>query len=196
MRDETLVGIHVGSDSKINVSGHEERLDWKSRRREKQNFFKPADKGGAVVVWRTDLYIAVADHQLSDLSSSLPLEHDPTLAHPAIVSTMDGLRDLRFFLEKRPEPSPPTTNLLPLIDLVLTLNNFSFNSSQFFQHHCRQGLNQVRPISRMSALTPFLPTRNSDRVPLVLTYHPTSIRIQKIIRHHFHHLQQDATTRH
>eukprot|EP00061_Rhincodon_typus_P014084 g40887.t1 len=35
----------------------------------------------------------------------------------------------------------------------------------------------------------------SDRVPLILTYHSTSIHIQKIIRRHFHHFQQDATTR-
>eukprot|EP00061_Rhincodon_typus_P001696 g15491.t1 len=57
-------------------------------------------------------------------------------------------------------------------------------------------LNQVRPISCTSTLTLSLPSRNSDRVPLIPTYHPTSIHIQKIIRHHFHHLQQDAITRH
>eukprot|EP00061_Rhincodon_typus_P001536 g15052.t1 len=59
-----------------------------------------------------------------------------------------------------------------------------------------RALNQVRPISRTSALTPSLPSRNSERVQLVLTYHPTSIHIQKIIRCHFCHLQQDADTRH
>eukprot|EP00061_Rhincodon_typus_P002719 g18292.t1 len=48
-----------------------------------------------------------------------------------------------------------------------------------------RALNRVCPISRSSALTHFLPSRNSNRVPLVLTYHPTSIHIQKIIRHHF-----------
>eukprot|EP00061_Rhincodon_typus_P012486 g38249.t1 len=37
---------------------------------------------------------------------------------------------------------------------------------------------------------------NSKRVPLVLTKHPTSIHIQKIISCHFRHLQRDATTRH
>eukprot|EP00061_Rhincodon_typus_P011084 g35846.t1 len=35
-----------------------------------------------------------------------------------------------------------------------------------------------------------------DRVPFVLAYYPTNIHIQKIISHHFCHLQQDATTRH
>ncbi|XP_072912335.1 uncharacterized protein [Hemitrygon akajei] len=47
---------------------------------------KPADKGGAVVVWRTDLYLAEAQRQLSDTSSYLPLDHDPTKEHQAIVS--------------------------------------------------------------------------------------------------------------
>eukprot|EP00061_Rhincodon_typus_P013215 g39444.t1 len=64
-----------------------------------------------------------------------------------------------------------------------------------------RALNRVRPISCTSAL--FL-SRNSDRVPLVLTYrvllvltyHPTGIHIQEIIRHHCHHFQRDATTRH
>eukprot|EP00061_Rhincodon_typus_P003500 g20240.t1 len=59
-----------------------------------------------------------------------------------------------------------------------------------------RALNQVQPISGPSALTPSLPSRNSDRDPLNLTYHPTSIHIQKIIRYHFRHLQRDATTRH
>eukprot|EP00061_Rhincodon_typus_P000023 g10116.t1 len=59
-----------------------------------------------------------------------------------------------------------------------------------------RSLNRVQPISRTSALTHSLPSHNSDSVPLVLTYHPTSIHFQKIIRHHFRHLQQDAITRH
>eukprot|EP00061_Rhincodon_typus_P000131 g10606.t1 len=59
-----------------------------------------------------------------------------------------------------------------------------------------RALNRVRPIYRTSALTPSLPSRNSNRVPLILTYHPTSIHTEKIIRHHFCHLQQDATSRH
>eukprot|EP00061_Rhincodon_typus_P017502 g46215.t1 len=45
-----------------------------------------------------------------------------------------------------------------------------------------RALFKVRPISRTSALTPSLSSRSSDRVPLILTYHPTSIHIQKIIR--------------
>eukprot|EP00061_Rhincodon_typus_P002055 g16491.t1 len=56
-------------------------------------------------------------------------------------------------------------------------------------------LNQVQHISRTSTLTPSLPSCNSNRVPLLPTYHPTSIHIQKIISCHFRQLQQDATTR-
>eukprot|EP00061_Rhincodon_typus_P014996 g42423.t1 len=45
---------------------------------------KPADKGGAGVVQRTDLYIAEAEPQLSDTSSHLPVDCDPTMEHQAI----------------------------------------------------------------------------------------------------------------
>eukprot|EP00061_Rhincodon_typus_P002003 g16360.t1 len=51
-----------------------------------------------------------------------------------------------------------------------------------------RALNRVRPIFRTSTLTPSLPSYNNDRVPLFLTYHPTIIHIQKIIRRHFRHL--------
>eukprot|EP00061_Rhincodon_typus_P005390 g24840.t1 len=109
-------------------------------------FCRPADKGGDVVAWHTDLYIAEADHQLSDTSSYLPLDHDPTMAcSNRLLFTMDvqslytsipqqeGLRALRFFLEQSPEPSPSTTTLHCLDELVLAINNFSFNSSHFLQ---------------------------------------------------------------
>eukprot|EP00061_Rhincodon_typus_P015902 g43841.t1 len=42
---------------------------------------KPTNKNGAVVVWRTDLYILEAEHQLLDISSYIPLDHDPTIKH-------------------------------------------------------------------------------------------------------------------
>eukprot|EP00061_Rhincodon_typus_P011751 g37001.t1 len=74
-----------------------------------------------------------AERQLSDTSSYLPLGHDTTMMHQAIVSIMEGLRALRFFLEQRSEPFPPTTTLLHLAKLILTLNNLSFNSSHFLQ---------------------------------------------------------------
>eukprot|EP00061_Rhincodon_typus_P003465 g20157.t1 len=131
---------------------------------------------------------------------------------------------LCFFLEQRPELSPPTTTLLCSAELVLTFNNFSFNSSHFLEvggvamgtrmgpsYACLfigygqlgqenfflnrgfpstfvdRALNRVQPISRTSILIPSLPSRNSDRIPLILIYHPTSIHIQKIISSHCCH---------
>eukprot|EP00061_Rhincodon_typus_P004036 g21600.t1 len=49
------------------------------------------------------------------------------------LTAYESLRALCFFLEQRPEPSTPTTTLLRLAELVLTLNKFSFNSSHFLQ---------------------------------------------------------------
>eukprot|EP00061_Rhincodon_typus_P000106 g10497.t1 len=45
----------------------------------------------------------------------------------------DGLKALRFYLSRRPEQSPCTDTLIHLAEHVLTLNNFSFNSSNFLQ---------------------------------------------------------------
>eukprot|EP00061_Rhincodon_typus_P016143 g44198.t1 len=53
-----------------------------------------------------------------------------------------------------------------------------FLNRGFFSSVVDRDLNQVQPISRTSALIPSLPSRNSDRVLLILTYYPTSIHIQ------------------
>eukprot|EP00061_Rhincodon_typus_P014959 g42362.t1 len=45
----------------------------------------------------------------------------------------DGLKGLRFFLSRGPDQSHSTDTLIHLAELVLTLNNFSFNSSHFLQ---------------------------------------------------------------
>eukprot|EP00061_Rhincodon_typus_P000903 g13138.t1 len=45
----------------------------------------------------------------------------------------DGLTAVRFFLSRRPYQSPSPDTLIHLAKLVLTLNNFSFNSSPFLQ---------------------------------------------------------------
>eukprot|EP00061_Rhincodon_typus_P012567 g38385.t1 len=44
-----------------------------------------------------------------------------------------GSYAVHFFLEQRPELSPPTTTLLRLTRLIVTLNKFSFNSLHFIQ---------------------------------------------------------------
>ena len=47
---------------------------------------KPADKGGAVVVWRADLYTQ-ALRQLKDASFYTKLNSDPTISHQKTVKT-------------------------------------------------------------------------------------------------------------
>eukprot|EP00061_Rhincodon_typus_P013212 g39440.t1 len=46
---------------------------------------------------------------------------------------MEGLKALSFFLSCRPTCPPPHDTVIGLAELVLTLNNFSFNSSNFLQ---------------------------------------------------------------
>eukprot|EP00061_Rhincodon_typus_P011099 g35875.t1 len=49
--------------------------------------------------------------------------------------------------------------------------------------------NALYCISHTYALKAPHPSNNKDRVPLVLTYHPTNLLIQRIILRHFRHLQ-------
>ena len=44
-----------------------------------------------------------------------------------------GLRALKFFLDKRPNQEPSTSVLVRLAELVLTLNNFSFDGEHYQQ---------------------------------------------------------------
>eukprot|EP00061_Rhincodon_typus_P002860 g18681.t1 len=49
------------------------------------------------------------------------------------IHHVEGLKTLCFFLCCRPKQSPFTNTRICLTELVLTLNNFSFNSSHFVQ---------------------------------------------------------------
>ena len=44
----------------------------------KDIIIKLADKGGAVVIWRKDLYVSEAERQLSDATAYTGVHHDPT----------------------------------------------------------------------------------------------------------------------
>eukprot|EP00061_Rhincodon_typus_P009278 g32659.t1 len=116
----------------------------------------PADKGGAGVVWRTDLYIErLSASSLPSPGSPCPLTFPPDASYQfqnfqfpgssRLLFTMDvqslytsilhqeGLGAHHVSLEQKPEPSPPTTTLLPLAKNIFTLNNFSFKSFHFLQ---------------------------------------------------------------
>ena len=59
----------------------------KSLRSRNDVVIKSAEKGGAVVVWRADLYKQEALRQLNDASIYTKLNSDPTLSHKKTVKT-------------------------------------------------------------------------------------------------------------
>eukprot|EP00061_Rhincodon_typus_P001286 g14294.t1 len=73
--------------------------------------------------------------------------------------------------------------------------------SSFFKDHnfpstvVENTLDRISRVSRTSALTPLPRNNNKDRIPLILTYHPINLRIQRIILRHFCHLRSDPTTK-
>ena len=49
------------------------------------------------------------------------------------IPHVDGLQALRYYLDRRDNCDPPTSTLLRLAELVLTLNNFTFNGKHYLQ---------------------------------------------------------------
>ena len=103
-----------------------ERKALKSLKRNNNFVIKKADKGGATVVWRRDLYIAEAERQLSDAASYLELDQDDTLAlQKKVTSSVNSLISSMELPESAVNlinPSPKTANfyLLPKIHKVNT----------------------------------------------------------------------------
>ena len=56
----------------------EDRNAIKKMQEIKDIVIKPADKGGAIVVWRRDLYFQEAMRQISNTDFNYPIENDPT----------------------------------------------------------------------------------------------------------------------
>ena len=48
-----------------------------------------------------------------------------------VIPHRDGLEALKFFLNKRTLLEPSTSTLIRLAELVLTLNNFSFDGEHY-----------------------------------------------------------------
>ena len=74
-----------------NLTG-EECAAFKTLRNRKDIVIKPADKGGAVVVWRTDLYKQEAARQLADTKFYAKTNKDLTLTNQKIIK--DTVNDL------------------------------------------------------------------------------------------------------
>src|SRR3984885_9104393 len=72
----------------------EEICALKSLRSRSDIVIKPADKGGAVVVWRKDLYLQEGMRQLLNPLHYVPMNGDPTVQYQStVVSTIENLCD-------------------------------------------------------------------------------------------------------
>ncbi len=78
----------------------EERQAIQSLRSNQDIVIKRADKGGAVVVWRKDLYITEAERQLNDRTFYESIQHDLTEKHHKEVS-----KTVKSFIESEDLPS-------------------------------------------------------------------------------------------
>ena len=62
-----------------------------------------------------------------------------------VIPHRDSLEVLKFFLNKRTLLEPSTTTIIRLAELVLTLNNFSFDGEHYQQNKWRSNGNQDGP---------------------------------------------------
>ncbi|XP_067867364.1 uncharacterized protein [Heterodontus francisci] len=108
---------------------------------------KPADKGDAVVVWRTDLYLAEAECQLSDTFSYLPLDHDPTTEHQATVHRT--VTDLSSFGDLPSTAFQPT--LFGIFFTLLLSHAFKSSEGGIFLHTRSDG--RLFNLARLRAKT-------------------------------------------
>ncbi|XP_033095683.1 uncharacterized protein LOC117100195 [Anneissia japonica] len=79
--------INFKRRTKCNNLSHQEIKALRSLRNNNNLVIKHADKGGATVVWKRELYIAEGERQLSDNATYLPLLQDPTAQDQSLVST-------------------------------------------------------------------------------------------------------------
>ena len=86
---------------------------------------KPADKGGAVVVWRTDLYKQEAFRQLADTKFYAKVNKDPTQANQKIVKDTVN----KLILEQK---LPSTTRNLYLFFIYLFIYFLLTEQLQYF----------------------------------------------------------------
>ncbi|XP_038075657.1 uncharacterized protein LOC119743326 [Patiria miniata] len=134
------------------ASIREEREALKTLRARKDIIIKPADKGSAAVVMGRQQYIDEAMRQLNNQTNYKPLDTDPTgiqnqVPNTAIIGTFDvsslytnipqdeGIAACSSALAKSSHDSPPISDIVSLMNHVLTKNNFSFMGKNFLQVH-------------------------------------------------------------
>ena len=124
---------------------------------------KPADKGGAFVVWRTDLYREEAYCLLFDCTFYHKVNKDLTTHHQKIVKIT---LEMRSSFIKRHYPAA-------IVDLT-THKAFSIDRT------------------RITALT-LRTRAASDRIPFTITFHPVNNSIKPTVNRNFDLLNLDSS---
>ena len=113
-----LAPYFVPKPLKFSNISKEERMAISSIRKREDIIIKPADKGGAVVVWRKDLYISEAERQLSDATAYTQVHHDTTEENQFEISHAVKTLIRKFFLPstacKLIHPCPKISNFYVL----------------------------------------------------------------------------------
>ena len=94
----------LSSLTRFNLT-EDEQLALRSLKSRDDIVIKPADKGGAVVVWRRDLYIEEAQAQLQN-----PSHYQPLNSHTVQTDTRHITKTIKNFIQKK--ELPPTAKLL------------------------------------------------------------------------------------
>ena len=99
-----------------------------------------ADNGGAVVIIDVEDYVKEAEHQLSNKDGYKKLQYDPTQTHSRLVNDTitrfkndEGIKAVREAYDNDPNKTVATKVVITFLCLVLTLNNFVFNSINYLQ---------------------------------------------------------------
>eukprot|EP00061_Rhincodon_typus_P002551 g17866.t1 len=133
---------------------------------------------------------SISDSSLPFLNISVSISEDilatniqykPTDSHSYLDSTSSHPASC--------EDSIPFSQFLCLRCICSDGVNFNKGASKMTTFFLNRGFPSTvvdRALNRVQPISLSLPSHSSDMVPLILTYHPTSIHIQKIIGHHFH----------
>eukprot|EP00061_Rhincodon_typus_P003410 g20017.t1 len=145
----------------------------------------------------------ISDTSLSFLDLSVSISGD-RLETNIYFKPTDSHSNLEYTSSHPPscKNAIPYSQLLCLCRICSQDKAFhSWTSKMFFKDRnfpsavVENALDRISCVSRNSSITPLPRNNNKDRIPLILTYHPTNLRMQRIILRHFRHLQSDPTTK-
>ena len=148
---------------------------------------KSADKGGAVVVWRSDLYQKEALRQLSDTSFYAKIPKDLTSKNQKLVK--DTIQNL-IVNQELPDTA---TNLIINTPRTSCIYFLFFEKRAYPVSVVKAGHHRAQQFDRQSSLQTSQKDKN-DRIPFTLTFHPHNHAVKSIILSNFKLLQNDPET--